>query len=142
VLGRRWGGREAAYGGGVLIPVGFEGVEEGQEMGRRRFSGGVKAVRRHFGSARCTQRRVAIGEARRGGTSQRRWRLRRREVEDAPSQAERLHRPVGQLGQCKVFGLGEEGGSSGLRWAKKSERLGPAWEFPRKIQIGLPRPTG
>jgi hypothetical protein len=46
------------------------------------------------------------------------------------------------LGWCKVFGLGEEGGSSGLRWAKKPERLGPAWEFSQKIQIGLPMPTG
>jgi hypothetical protein len=56
--------------------------------------------------------------------------------------AERLRRPVGQPGQCMVFGLGEEGGSSGLRWAKKPERLGPAWKFPWKIQIGLPRLTG
>jgi hypothetical protein len=47
-----------------------------------------------------------------------------------------------QLGRRKVFGPGEEGGSSGLRWAKKPERLGPAWEFTRKIQIRLPRPTG
>jgi hypothetical protein len=30
-----------------------------------------------------------------------------------------LRRPIGQLGQCKVFGLGEEGGCSGLSWAKK-----------------------
>jgi hypothetical protein len=59
-----------------------------------------------------------------------------------PSWAERLRKPVGQLGRCKVFGSGEEGGISGLRWAKKLERLEPAWEFPRKNQIGLPRPTG
>jgi hypothetical protein len=29
-----------------------------------------------------------------------------------------------------------------LRWAKKSERRGPVWEFARKTHIGLPRPTG
>jgi hypothetical protein len=31
-----------------------------------------------------------------------------------------LRRPVGQLGKCKVFGPGEEGGCSGLSWAKKA----------------------
>jgi hypothetical protein len=56
--------------------------------------------------------------------------------------AERLRRPVGQMGRCKGFGLGEEGGCGGLRWAKKPKSLGPAWEFLQKIQIGLPRPTG
>jgi hypothetical protein len=56
--------------------------------------------------------------------------------------AERLRRLVGQIGQCEGFGPVEEGGCGGLRWAKKPERLGPAWEFPQKIQIGLPRPTG
>jgi hypothetical protein len=29
-----------------------------------------------------------------------------------------LRRPAGQLGRCKVFGLGEEGICSGLSWAK------------------------
>jgi hypothetical protein len=56
--------------------------------------------------------------------------------------AERLRRLVGQIGQCEGFGPVEEGGCGGPRWAKKLERLGPAWEFPQKIQIGLPRPTG
>jgi hypothetical protein len=46
------------------------------------------------------------------------------------------------MGRCEGFKLGEEGGCGGPRWAKKPEWLGPAWEFPRKIQIGLPRPTG
>jgi hypothetical protein len=46
------------------------------------------------------------------------------------------------MGRCEGFRLGEEGGCGGLRWAKKPERLGPTWEFPRKIQIRLPRPTG
>jgi hypothetical protein len=31
-----------------------------------------------------------------------------------------LHRPIGQLGRCKVFGPGEEGWCSGLSWAKKA----------------------
>jgi hypothetical protein len=56
--------------------------------------------------------------------------------------AERLRRPVGQMGRCEGFGPGEEGGCGGLRWAKKPERLGQAGEFPRKIQIGLPWPMG
>jgi hypothetical protein len=58
------------------------------------------------------------------------------------SWAKRLRRPVGQMGRCEGFGLGEEGGCGGSRRAKKPERLGPAWEFPRKIQIWLPRPMG
>jgi hypothetical protein len=69
-----------------------------------------------------------------GGSGVGRWKT-------PSSWAERPFKLVGQLGRCKVFRPGEEGGSSGLRWAKKLERLGPAWEFPRKIQIGLPRPT-
>jgi hypothetical protein len=56
--------------------------------------------------------------------------------------AKRLRRPVVLMGQCEGFGPGEERGCGGSRWAKKPERLGPAWEIPRKIQIGLPRPTG
>jgi hypothetical protein len=42
--GRRWRGGEEADGGGVLIPVGFKGVKGGEETGRRRFSGEVKAA--------------------------------------------------------------------------------------------------
>jgi hypothetical protein len=38
--------------------------------------------------------------------------------------ADRLHRPVGQLGQCEAFELREEGGCGGPRWAKRSGRLG------------------
>jgi hypothetical protein len=57
-----------------------------------------------------------------GGSSVGRWKT-------PPSWAERLRRSVGQRGRCNVFGLGEEGGSSGLRWAKKQERLEPTWEF-------------
>jgi hypothetical protein len=41
-----------------------------------------------------------------------------------------------------VFGPGEKGESSGLRWAKNPERLRLVWEFSRKIQIGLPSPIG
>jgi hypothetical protein len=40
--GRRWGGGEAASGGGVLIPIGFKGVKGEEETGRRHFSGAVK----------------------------------------------------------------------------------------------------
>jgi hypothetical protein len=31
--------------------------------------------------------------------------------------AERLHRPVGQMGRCEGFGPGGESGCGGLRWA-------------------------
>jgi hypothetical protein len=46
--------------------------------------------------------------------------------------AERLCRPVGQLGRCKVFGSGEEGGSGGLRWAKRPDELGAMVGFTMK----------
>jgi hypothetical protein len=38
--------------------------------------------------------------------------------------AKRVHRPVGQLGRCEGFGLGEEGGCDGPRWAKRPGGLG------------------
>jgi hypothetical protein len=98
-------------------------------------------ARWHFGSALCTWRRAAVDGARCGGAGQRMRQLKHREVEDAPELG-RTTGPKGCAGRCKVFGPGEQGGSSGLRWAKKPERLGPAWEFPWKIQIGLPRPIG
>jgi hypothetical protein len=34
-----------------------------------------------------------------------------------------LRRPIGQLGRCEAFRSGEEGGCSGLRWAKRSNRF-------------------
>jgi hypothetical protein len=37
--GRRWGGGEAAGGGGVLIPISIEGVTGEEETGWRRFRG-------------------------------------------------------------------------------------------------------
>jgi hypothetical protein len=37
---------------------------------------------------------------------------------------EMLRRPVGQLGRCEGFGLGEEGGCGGLRWSKRPGGLG------------------
>jgi hypothetical protein len=61
--GRRWGGGEAADGGGVLILIDFDGVKGGEEIGWHRFSGGVKAVRWHFGSAPCARRRAAVSGA-------------------------------------------------------------------------------
>jgi hypothetical protein len=53
-----------------------------------------------------------------------------------------LHRPIGQLGRCVAFGPGEELGCSGLRWAKRLLRHGPALEFPKKNRDGLLRPLG
>jgi hypothetical protein len=50
--------------GGILVLVGFKGVKGEEEMGRHRFSGGVKAARRRFGSALCTWRRAVVGSAR------------------------------------------------------------------------------
>jgi hypothetical protein len=38
-LGRRWVGGEAGGGGGVLIPIGFEGVKGKEEMGQCRLDG-------------------------------------------------------------------------------------------------------
>jgi hypothetical protein len=44
----------------------------------------MEVTRYRFGSATHSRRRAAVGGARRGGGEQRRWRLGRREVEDAP----------------------------------------------------------
>jgi hypothetical protein len=51
-VGRGWGrilygwggGGEVAGGGGVLVPIGFEGVKGEEEMGRCHFNDRVKAA--------------------------------------------------------------------------------------------------
>jgi hypothetical protein len=45
-----------------------------------------------------------------------------------------LHRPAGQLGRCKAFGPGEEGGCSGLSCAKRPDGLGAMVGFAMKNQ--------
>jgi hypothetical protein len=65
-----------------------------------------------------------------------------REAAGWPSVGGRRKAAGPRLGRYGGFGPGEEGGCGGPRWAKRPERLGPAWEFPWKIQIGLPRRMG
>jgi hypothetical protein len=48
--------------------------------------------------------------------------------------AERLHKPVGQLGRCEAFRPGEEGGCGGLSWAKRPGGLGATVGFTMKNQ--------
>jgi hypothetical protein len=43
-----------------------------------------------------------------------------------------LCRPVGQLDRCEAFGPGEEGGCSGLSWAKRPDGLGTIVGFVMK----------
>jgi hypothetical protein len=45
-----------------------------------------------------------------------------------------LRRSVGQLGRCEAFGPGEEGGCSGLSWAKRPDGLGAMVGFAMKNQ--------
>jgi hypothetical protein len=45
-----------------------------------------------------------------------------------------LRRLVGQLYRCEAFGPGEEGGCSGLSWAKRPDRLGAMVGFTTKNQ--------
>jgi hypothetical protein len=142
--GRWWGGGEVTGGSGVLIPISFEGVKGEEETGRRRLDGELEGddPMLQFDFTRVREgghcHHMARWRRPKGGdgaaVNSQRWET---SGENMPSGLRRL---VGQLGQCEAFGLGEEGGSSGLRWAKKPERLGPAWEFPQKIQIQLPRP--
>jgi hypothetical protein len=89
------------------------------------------------GGGAARRRRAGGGGARPGGDG-----LAFDRRKEKGSWAERLCRTVGQMGRCEGFRPGEEGGCGGPRWAKKPERLGPVGEFPQKIQIGLPRPTG
>jgi hypothetical protein len=79
-----WGGGEAAGSGGVLILIGFEGVNGEEETRWCRFSEGVKAARRRFGSALRARRRLAVGGARRGGAGHGQWRLCRTKEGDDP----------------------------------------------------------
>jgi hypothetical protein len=71
--GRRWGGGEAAGSGGVLLLVGFKGVEGGRGDGRRRFSGGSEGgmTTLRFGSSHAEEGniwwRTARRHSRRGG---------------------------------------------------------------------------
>jgi hypothetical protein len=67
---RRWGVREATGGSGVLIIVGFQGVNGEEKTGWRLFSGGLRAARRCFDLALRPRRRAAVG-----GAGHRRWQL-------------------------------------------------------------------
>jgi hypothetical protein len=119
--GRKWGGvigsrgDERGSGTDSFLPREGRGCCAGKVSRRRRCSAERRRVGLQPGEG---ERQLGLG-----------W-------------AERLHRSVGQMHRCESFRPREEGGCGELRWAKKPERLGPAWEFPRKIQIGLPRPTG
>jgi hypothetical protein len=59
-----------------------------------------------------------------------------------------LHKPIGQLGQCKVFWSGLEGWCSGLSWAKKAGRTGRYGVLrdekseKERVTGGLPRLPG
>jgi hypothetical protein len=65
-LGRQRGGGEAANGGGVLIPVSFEGVKGEEEMGRHRLD-------RELEEGNLTLR-LNFNQVREGGTL---WRMAR-----------------------------------------------------------------
>jgi hypothetical protein len=112
----------------------WEAVTESR--GDERGSGADSFLPRE-GRGAARGRRAGDGGARPGGGE-----LAFGRRKEKGSWAERLRRPVGQMGRCEGFRPGEEGGCAGPRWAKKSKRLGPAWEFPQKIQIGLPKPMG
>jgi hypothetical protein len=115
--GRKWKG--------VMGSPGDERAVAPIHFCHERGGGAARGRRAGYGGARPGGGGLAFG-----------WR------KEKGSWAERLRRPVGQLGRCEGFGAGEKGGFGGLRWAKKSARRGPVWEFARKTHIGLPRPTG
>jgi hypothetical protein len=79
--GRQWGGGEVAGGGGVLIPVGFEGVKGEEETGQCRLDGelewGNPMLRFDFtrlreGGTRRRMERWRTGRGN-GGSGIRRW---------------------------------------------------------------------
>jgi hypothetical protein len=136
--GRRWGGGEAVGSGGVLIPIGFEGVKGEEEMGRRRIDGELEGddptlwfdftqVREGHRHRHMAWRRGPKGGEGAAGNSQR-WET---SGENWPSGLRRL---VGQMGLCEAFGTGEEGGCSGLRWVKRPDELGAMVGFVMKNQ--------
>jgi hypothetical protein len=111
--GRQWGGGEAAGSGGVLIPVGFEGVKGKEETGRRRLDGELEGGNPTL--------RFDFTRVREGGTWRRkvRWRTRRG---DGGSGVRRWEKTLGwaDLGQ-------------------RPERLDWQGDSHRKNQVGLPR---
>jgi hypothetical protein len=135
---RWWGGGEAVGSGGVLIPIGFKGIKGEEETRRCHLDGELDGddltlrfdfIRVRDGDHRWHMARqprpkgggYAAGNSQRWETSE----------ENRPSG---LRRPVGQLGWCKAFGSGKEGGYSELSWAKRLDRLSAMVGFMMKNQ--------
>jgi hypothetical protein len=125
---------EAVDGGGVLIPVSFEGVKGEEEMGRCRLHGDDLTLQFDFTQVReggCRRhmawRRGPKGGGGAAGNNQR-WET------SGENGLSGLRRPVGQLGRCEAFVPGEEGGCSGLSWAKRPDGLGVMVGFTMKNQ--------
>jgi hypothetical protein len=120
---------EAVTGGECSFKATVFKDETGEEeMGRRHLDGELEGdnptLRFDFTRVREGGRRRHMkrwrgpkGSSGAAGNSQR-WEM---SGESRPSGLRRL---VDQLGRCKAFGPGEEGGCRGLSWAKKAGQTG------------------
>jgi hypothetical protein len=90
----------------------------------------LKGTTQRFGSTSPECGRVAVvGTWHDGATgNNQRWET------SGENRSSGLCRLVGQLGRCEAFGPGEEGGCSGLRWAKRLDGLDAMVGFTMKNQ--------